>query len=105
MERYVERGYNDKVLELLNNTPFLAFDINSDGKPLLSYVIEKNNMNLLRKLLERPCVDPDIFDSKMRSPLSVALNFRNASAFKVNFTRFFCPSVQIHSSLINTKTI
>lgn len=89
VERYVERGYNDKVLELLKNNPFLAFDLNSDGKTLLSYVIEKNNMNLLRKILEQPCVDPDILDAKLRSPLSMCLNFRNMEALKVGLMEDF----------------
>ena len=87
VEKYIERGYNDKVIELIQNNRFLAFDLNGDGKTLLSYVIEKNNMNLLRKLFEKACMDPDILDSRMRSPLSISLNFRNGAAFKVGFTR------------------
>jgi hypothetical protein len=84
VEKYVERGYNDKVIELVQNNSFLAFDLNKDGKTLISYIIEKNNMNLLYKILDQKCVDPDILDAQLRPPLSICLNFRNTEALKVS---------------------
>ena len=85
MQKYIQRGYNDKVIELVKKTPFLAFDLDEDGKTVLGYIIEKNNLFLLKKMTQLPKVDLDILDGQFRCAASICLNMRNKEALKVIF--------------------
>lgn len=85
LEKYIERGYNEKLISLARSNPYLLFDLSEQGKSLLSYVIEKNNMGLLRKLVMLPKVDLDILDSRIRCPANAAINFKNREALIVIF--------------------